>query len=604
MRKRVKIIMFIVAAAFIAGFLLSEVWQLIRSHERDTRRAAPPGVIAQVGEQKVGVDEYRQVREFIAQKYRQDSLFRDLTNEDEVRIEHATWNYLVQELTWSKIFKEAKLAITDGELEWIITRFPPPELQNRPEFLTDGKFDTTKYLQALQNPQNRPFFARYARQLYEELRPQKLQMYVAGAFLPNENEVQEALALANTTVSVTAVYIGPGSLTEEERKAEPTEAEIRAYYEKHRHEYQPKEEIRELRFVFFPLSVTSADSQAARQRIEEAYRRLLAADSTSFRDSFEMAALMFGDYEPETASVAFTGAQFFPATESVVRRLKPGRFSPPLQAENGWQIVLLDSVKKDTFWVRRIRTRIKPDDTREIAVLDRIKEFVDRASGSDFDSAAAALGLSVAPTPARVVGKKKLHWAVEIYNPGQLVEWASSAKKGEILDIPLRGRYGFYIFQLSKITPAKPASLEQVKDVIRWRVKQEKEKEIWRQRAATVAAVLKNQGTKMEEYAAANPGVELIQEEVRGMYDYMVRGRRGAEFVGAALALEPGQTAGPIETRWGCYIIRCDDKRPSEQPAITAEKYLEQQQQQIFNELWQKLTEEPETRDWRAMRGY
>jgi parvulin-like peptidyl-prolyl isomerase len=603
MRKRVKVIMFIVAAAFIAGFLMSELWQLIRYRERGGRRQILSGGVGKVGNQTIGFDEYRQVREFITQKYRKDSLFRDLTNEDETRIEHLTWDYLIKELTWNKVLQESKLNITEGELEWIITHFPPQALQNHPDLMTDGKFDTTKYLQALQNPQNRPFFAQYAREIYEQLRPQKLQMYVAGALQVSEAEVEDALSRANTITSVTALRFGPGSLTEEEKKFEPTDAQMRAYYRAHSKEYQPKEEIREARFVLFPFGVTQQDSVAARERIEEAYRRLQAADPASIRDSFEMVSYTFGDFEPETAAVALTLSQFFPATESVVRRLKPGHFSRPVVAENGWQIVFLDSARNDTVWVRRVRVRIKPDESRELALLDRVKTFIDQAKADNFDSVAARENLTIPPTPARIVGKKKLNWAVEIYNPGQLVEWAREANIGDILDVPLRGPYGFYVFQLSKIVPAKPTPFEQVKEAVRWKLRQEEQKKLWRKKAQDAVAEIKA-GKTLEQYASEHPEVELIQEEIKGIYDYMTRGRYGAEFVVAALALEPGQTTGPIETNWSSFIIRCNSKQQTEPPVLTADKFIEQKQQRLFQELWQKITEEPESRDLRLFRGY
>jgi parvulin-like peptidyl-prolyl isomerase len=603
LRKRVKIIMFIVAAAFIAGFLLSELWTLIRSRERGGRRAAPPGVVGQIGDQRVRTDEYRQVREFIAQRYRRDSLFRDFTNEDETKIDHLTWDYLQTELTWNKILKETKIAITDGELEWIVTHMPPAQLQNNPDLMTDGKFDTSKYYNLIRNPQNRAFFSQYAREIYEQLRSQKLQMYVAGALLFPENGVQELLTRVNTVASVTALFFGPAALTEEEKRIEPTESELRAYYRLHRTEFQPKEEIRELKFVLFPFTVTKEDSQAAQQRIEDAYRRLVAADTASLRDSFEMASLLVGDYEPDTVSVPFAASQFFPATESVVRRLKPGQFTKPLGAGNGWQIIMLDSTRNDTFWVRRIRTRIKPDDTREIALLDQVRDFIEQAQSIDFDSVASRMNLMVGPTPARVIGKKRLNWAVQIYNPGQLVEWAAAAKPGEIMEVPMRGPYGFYVFKLNRIIPVQPRGFEEVKDALSWRFRQERERKLWQEKAAAAVQAIKA-GKTLEDYAAEHPGVELINEEINGLHDYGARGRRGAEFVGAAIALEPGQTAGPIVTNWGAYIIRCNSKRTSETPMLTAEKYLEQKKQQLFQDLWEKVTEPPETRDWRQTRGY
>lgn len=595
--------MIIVAVVFIAGFLMSELWNLLRRHEKPAQRNIPPGVVGQIGDHKITTEEYRQVQQYIANKFHNDSMFRELTNEDQARIEHLTWNHLETELTWAKIFKQTRLDITEGELEWIINNFPPPQLQNHQDLMTDGKFDTNKYRQALANPNNRPFFARYAREIYEQLRGQKLQSYVAGAIIVPRNEVEQAVNLMNTVVSVTALYIGPTALKEEERNYDPTEAELRRYYNEHLKDFQPKEEIRELKFVFFPFTITPQDTQAARARIDEAYRRLLAADTASLRDSFEMAGLTFGDYEPDTSSVAFTSEQFAPTVESIIRRLRPGSFTKPLSTGNGWQIILLDSAHKDTFWVKRIRSRVKPDENRELALQDQIRQFLEAVAEGDFDSVAVGMNLMIGPTPARVLGKKRLSWSVEIYNPGQLVTWAADAKPGEVMPVPMRGPYGYYIFKLQRVLPVKPAAFEQAKEAVKWRVRQEREKRLCEEMANGALAQIKN-GKKLEEYAAENPHIELINELINGTADMIARGRRGAEFVGAALALEPGQIAGPIKTNWGYYIIRCDEKHQNESSAMKPENYVQQKQQLLFQELWQKVTEQPESRDWRLVRSY
>lgn len=597
MRRRVKVIFFIVAASFIAGFLMSEVWQLIKSREGGSRRHAQAGVVGMIGKEKVGIDEYRQVLEYIAHKYRQDSLFHDLTNEDEIRIENLAWNYLVQERNWQRILEETRLQITDGELNWIITRFPPQQLQNHPALITDGKFDTMKYQEALRNPQNRPLFLHYAREIYEQLRPQKLQMYVAGAMHLNPMKMAEDLSFANTVVNITALYFGPKTFAEEMKNFTPTQAELLDYYRKHREEFRPKEEIRELAYIHFPLAVTATDSQSARERIEDAYRRLLADDRLSFKDSFEMVALSLGDFAPDTISVRFVAGQFLPATESIVRRLKPGQWTKPLAMENGWQIVLLDSAKADTFWVRRIRARIKLDNTREMAVLDRARELIEQAKVIGFESSAMRLGLKIAPMPVQVVEKKSAPFGVLIYNPTQLVEWAREARPGEVTEVPWRGPAGFYVFALRKIIRPQPPSFDELKEVIKKLVWREKQNELGLKKANEAIAAV-NAGKSIEQYAAENSEVELIKKEIKGCFDND-RTVRGVEFVAAVLALEPGQTVGPIETTRGVYIIRCDGKRQSEEPILPPEHYLSQNQEEIFHQLWEEVTKEPEIKDWR-----
>lgn len=596
MRKRVRAIMFIVAGTFIAGFLLGEVWRLLATRRTD-RQGFKPGVVGQVGRHEISLEEYNYNRAVVAQRYQLDSLFREMTSEDEARIDNETWANLTSDWVWAELMRRTKLRISEGELDWIMVHFPPEWLRNRPELMTDGQFDTSKYIQLLQHPENRQVFAQYARDIYKQLRSQKVQIYAASAARPVTGEIEEALRQANSVVAVSWLYFSGRDVTE------PTEAEARDYYRRHPEEFRVPKEVREVRFAFFPLQTTAQDSLAARQRIDMAYARLRgAADSSSRRDSLDMAMFTDSDFLPETTSTALMRSSLTPAVESALVRLRPGEFTPPLPAPSGWQIVLLDSVRNDTFWVRRIRTRIRPDNAAEIALLDSIRSFIEVASTAGPESAAIRTGVSFAPTPLVLAGGKLTQQFIQLYAPGQLEEWARRAKAGDLMEAPLRGPAGFYVFLLSDVKPAgiRPWN-EQVKQAALWRVRQERIKNAAVARAQEAIAELRN-GKTLEQYASEHPEVMFGTDTVNGIWDYHIRGQRGVEFTGAALALSPGQTTGPVETRTGAYCIRCDAR--TEAQTLSAEEYAQQRQQQIAQAILQKLWEEHEIRDFRPPRGY
>ena len=156
MRKRVRIVMFIVAAAFLAGFLMSELWRMIgtrgsqRGRTRDTH-----GYVGQVGNHNLTPEEYRSAVSYITDKYKTDNRLRDLSNEDYQLVEQQAWKYLISELIWAKVLKAEKVGVTEDEILEIIKSNPPEELRNKPELLTDGKFDPQKYQQILNAPENR-----------------------------------------------------------------------------------------------------------------------------------------------------------------------------------------------------------------------------------------------------------------------------------------------------------------------------------------------------------------------------------------------------------------------------------------------------------------
>ena len=211
MRRNIRVVMFIVAAAFIAGFLMSELWRMIGN--RGGQRGRPQdthGYVAQVGDHNVTNDEYRGVVSYITDKYKSDNKLRDLSNEDYQAIEQQAWEYLTTELTWAKVLKAEKIGVTNDEIMEIVKSNPPEELRNKPELMTDGKFDPQKYLQVINAPENREYFTNYFRQILEMLPREKFRIDVTNAYRVTNAEIEDGLAAANSKWRATALFFGSG----------------------------------------------------------------------------------------------------------------------------------------------------------------------------------------------------------------------------------------------------------------------------------------------------------------------------------------------------------------------------------------------------------
>ena len=123
MRKRARVVMIIVAAAFIAGFLMSELWQMLSRRGSD-RGLRDRGIIGMVGKHAITPEEYRNATTYITNKYKQDNQLRDLSTEDYAQIEDQTWRFLVSELTWTKVLKDANIRVTQEEVFEIMKALP------------------------------------------------------------------------------------------------------------------------------------------------------------------------------------------------------------------------------------------------------------------------------------------------------------------------------------------------------------------------------------------------------------------------------------------------------------------------------------------------
>ena len=587
MRKRVRVIMFIVAAAFIAGFLMSELWRMI-GDRGDRRSANPQGLVAKVGDHNVTNDEYRGVVSYITDKYKTDNKLRDLSNEDYQAIEQQSWEFLVTELTWAKVLKGEKIGVSNEEIMEIVKSNPPEELRNKPELMTDGKFDPQKYLQVINAPENREYFTRYSRQIFEMLPREKFRIDVSNAYRVTNPEIEDALVAANNRWKITTLFFGSQVV---KQKVEPTDAETRTWYDSHKDKFLVKE-MRQLRQVFFPLAVTRDDSVAAKEVIDRAHDQLLKGET------FNLTTLDYSDLEGETLSAMIPRAGLDKLTDSLVSRLKPGQYSSPYLAAYGWQIVQFDSAKRDSVAFRRILVRVKLGSEVLATVRDSVRSFIDRSATEKFDTLAARFGLQVRPTRPLVGDMKELP-GLDVESPGGLIAWARTAKPGQVFDQPLRGARGYYVFELAEVKPAGVRDFEEVKQFVSQSARLDKEKQVWLPMAKHALDAIKA-GKSLEQYAQENPGVELQADSFDGISQ--CRARKGVEIAGAVLALNTGEKYGVVEFDWGAFIIRCDERVPISK--LDPAGYAEQRRSKVAQDLFGEMLKQPEIRDYRDALAY
>jgi len=579
--------MLIVAAAFVAGFLMSELWNVIG--RRGGRQQQDPNLIGVIGGRKITAEEYRNAVNYQTEKYKQENQLRDLSAGDYAQIQDRAWQFLVSELTWGKLFEQTKTRISQDEVLEIMKANPPEDLRDRPELKdSTGQFSRDKYVELMNNPQNQQYFAKYFQDLAEMLPKEKLRIDVVNSYRVTGAELAEALRDNNSIWKVTSLYFGPKLLTE---KVEPTEAEARAYYEKHPDDFKGRD-LRQMRYVKFPLFVTARDSADALEKIQAAYAQLQSGED------FNLTVMDFSNLVAETTATMVARSRLDAKTDTVLKSLKPGQYSSPFLADYGWQIVRLDSARTESVAVRRILIRVQIGEDAVASVRDSVQNFADRAKETDFDTLAVQLGLQVMRARPWVGGEPNFA-GLDLASPTQLSDWAKKAKAGEVLAKPLRGQSGYYVFQMTEVKPANVQPFEEVKEAAMWRVRQEREKEVWLAKAKEAVEQLKA-GKTFEQYAAENPNVEVQTEEVNGSFD--ARRRKGAEFAGAVAALDSGQMAGVIETNWGAFVIRCDGRTDSGQ--LASQQFTQQRQQQTGQELLQGLLKEPEIKDYRDQLGF
>jgi parvulin-like peptidyl-prolyl isomerase len=439
-------------------------------------------------------------------------------------------------------------------------------------------------MRVMNAPENRSVFTKYFRDLVEMLPKEKFRIDVMAAYRVTNGEAEEGARTRETRWQATGLLFGSQAVLQ---KLEPGEAELKAYYEKNKEDYRTKE-TRDLGYVSFPIVVTARDSQDAKEVIDKAHNQLAAGET------FNITALDFSELELDSSGRFFAKARLDPATDTIVSRLKPGTYSSPFLTNYGWQIVMLDSTRPDSIALRRILVRVKQGAEELAALRDSVRNFIDRARTGNFDTVAAEFGLSVIRTRPMVGGEGNFS-ALGLESPSALTEWAKRARRGDVMESPVRGQPGYMVFHLVDIRPAGFQEYEKVKPAVSWKVRQELEKAVWSARAESAWIQVKA-GKTMEQVAQEMPGVEFFAGEDYGSLQD-ARMRRGAEFAGALSVLNPGEKTGVVTTAWGAYIIRCDERVAG--AAANPGAFAQERQQQVAQQLMQELLKEPEVADYR-----
>ena len=585
LRTRVRAIMVIVAVTFILGFLLGELWRLIGSKSGGKRGQQTYSNVGVVGKHTITFDEYRNATTYITDKYKQDNMLRDLSNEDYAAIEQQTWRYLVTELTWAKVFKAGNIHVTQEELMEIAQSNPPEQLRNDPSLMKDGKFDQEKYMQLMNAPENRQFFTKYFRDLADMLPKEKFRLDAASAYRVTNGEIQDGVAAANTHWKVTSLFFGPKLVT---GQPEPTDAEAKAYYDAHKDDYKTKE-TRQIRYVVFPVQITAQDSQVALDNVTRAYAQLQGGET------FNITMLDFSDMEPETSGAFVPKSRLDPKTDTVVAKLKPGSYSPPFLTTYGWQIVALDSARKDSIALRRILVRVKSSGEMQATMRDSAGAFADKAATTDLDTLAARYGLPAMKYRPMVGGELNAA-GLNADGINQFVDWAKTAKAGATFAKALRVPQGYMVLGLGEIQHAGVQPFDKVKAAASWKVRQEKGKAIFVAKANDAIGQIRS-GKTLEQYAQENPGVELVTEDYAGVTD--ASRRKGPEFGGTVEALAAGDKYGPLNTDWGSFILRCDERTEATPPVVTPDAWVQQRREQLGQALLQSFLKEDNVKDYR-----
>jgi parvulin-like peptidyl-prolyl isomerase len=586
LRKQSKSIFIIVAVIFVLGFLLGELWQIVRRQHETSASLLEKGIVGKVGDKNIAIQEYNNVLNYLTIKYRTERKLKELSPQDEERIKQEAWQYITTNKAWQDILAKSKIKVTEQEIIEIIRANPPQEIRDNPEFKTpEGQFDYEKYENYIFAPENRLQLTLYAQELLDGLPKEKFRLDVINSYRTTNNEIKEAKSKENTRIKATYLFVGPKIFGTE--RYTPSEAELKEYYKKNRSKYKREKRYR-LQYLYFPLTITSRDSNEYARQTEEIYKYTTSEDFTNLIKEFS-------DNPNDTVPRWVKIKELDDVTKAALNALKNDSITPPILTFNAYQIIKVDKRTRDSILLRKIVKTIKVTDETERILVDSIRDFISRAQENNFDSICKESGYALRDLAPMT--KDRISFGA-LLNQYQLKTFVLNAKPKAISE-PLKARSGYYIFRLVAIEPAGYEPFDKVKSSIEWTIRREKEKELMRNYAEKVMEKAKA-GMTLEQIAQEDTLIDLRSEEFNNFRE--CRNRKGSEFAGTLYALEPREIFGVLATDIGSFIIRCDEKTTSEE--FDELIYRENRKTEVGNRIFQEATKLPEIIDYRDERFF
>ncbi|MBR9989901.1 MAG: peptidylprolyl isomerase [Gemmatimonadetes bacterium] len=555
MRENTKWIMLITALAFVA--LMVFEWGMDMTG-RSTSVAA--GDIGRVNGEAVSYEEWQAVYRNVYQQ-QQAAIDGPVTASMTRQIENAAWDQIVTGRLLQQELNRRGIRVSDDEIRDAARIAPPPELQTAPIFQTDGQFDINKYHQFLAQPQD-PAFLMQLEAYYRDVIPRsKLFFQTTAGLSVSDGQLWRMYRDANETVTVEYIAYDPTTLIPV-NQVSVTDQQIREYHTANRDDFIRPAQVT-VRYVSLNRAPPPEDSTAARARVAEL--RNAAVGGEPFQDVAQRAAE--GEPNQRMYGEMFTAirGQSTPALDRAVFGTSAGQITEPILTQAGYHVVKVESVSGDSAQVRQFVVPVTLSRAAEDRLLDLADDLEDAAETAGLQQAAQRLEIPL--NTAEVTPALPILPRVGAIDEG--LDWALEAETGSVSEV-FEGPEAFYMLELVNRRDEGPLSLEEATPTIRALLMRNARIE----RAAEVLSDAERRARAGEPLAriASERNVRVAQAGPFTRGDGAPGLGRLNPAIGAAFALQPGQTSPLIEADGQLFLIRAVSRQEASRSTWLAQR--------------------------------
>lgn len=561
-----------------------------------------PNIVGKIDGNKITIQDFQKAVQnaYIQEK---QSTGKDPDEARLTELRDQVWNQYIQRIILSKEIRKRNIRVTDSEIFLQITQNPqslPPGISQNPNFMTDGKFDISKYQEALNNPQ--VDWSPVEEYVREVLPFQKLQTIITSSVMVTEEEIKDDYLSKNQTAKIQYLFVPVSSFAKD--SVQVTDDEIEDYYHKNKEEFKVEEQ-RKLNYVLFSTDPSAEDTTKIEKLAQE-----IKADAEAGED-FAKLADEYSDDPSVTKNHGdlgyFEKGQMVPEFSEAAFSGKPGQIVGPIKTNYGLHIIKIHDHRKKDGKLQVHASHILFKFTASALTLEDAQE-----KAKNFSEAAKDDGFQLSADRARYQIQQTPDFAQKKYIPGfgQMSSASRWVFKADVNDVStvFRSTRGYVVFELTGIKSAGYRPLKEVWDTCKNRVEQEKRK-ILAKNFATKLTSLVNQKIPFAQIAVMDTSKTVIYDSTTqfNMSQPVPKIGRAPEITAATFTLEPGKVSPLLDSHRGYFFVQVTERSPFNQEDFEKQRgeirnrLLNQKTQRFYNQWYENLKKDTDIEDNRDM---
>jgi peptidyl-prolyl cis-trans isomerase D len=502
--------------------------------------------------------------------------------------------------------REMGIAVSDEMVAQRIT-------SDRTFFNARGQFDRSIFFQALSRAGMTEEY--YVTALKRDLTAAQLNQAVEANTIAPSAMIDPLVRFRSEKRLAASVVVPAGPA---EAVAEPTPAEIEAFYEANAARFRAPE-YRDVTYLDLNPSLMADEIRVSEERLQQAYQERI--DQFTTRDRREIEQVVF-----RTEAAARAAAQALKSGKSLAEaatedgkplspvnlgwleksdmlpelagpafELAEGQFAGPLKTALGWHVIRVKGAQEGRVQpMEEVRDQLRREiATREAseaiyALTNRIEDAL--AAGNSLEQIAGQLNLKARRIPAiDSRGRDAQGEPLEnLPKGGDFVRAAFETSEGQDSQLTETEGGGFFILHVNKVTPASVRPLDRIREGITVAWKEEARVKASERRAAAILDRL-GKGEKIEDIARAEK-LKVTTSEPFTRLTHDAESGLPAALMDKLFGLKPGEAA-MAEGPGGFVVAVLAEIRPPSQREVSeaAAAIDDELRQAIAGDLFQQF---------------